>query len=68
MKVEYVCAYCGSNEISRDAWADWDTGTQQWVLGAIFDYAHCHRCESETSLEERAVPKPEPKKQPTPPK
>ncbi len=64
MKVEYVCAYCGSGEISRDAWADWDTATQQWVLGAVFDYAHCHRCERETSLKEQEAP--EAKKQPSP--
>ena len=52
MKVEYVCGYCGSTEVSRDAWADWDAETQQRVLGALFDYAHCHACEKETSLEE----------------
>jgi len=55
MKVEYICATCGSNHISRDAWADWDSATQQWVLGAVFDYAHCHRCEGETSLDERTI-------------
>lgn len=55
MKVEFTCAYCGSSEISRDAWADWNAETQSWVLGAVFDYAHCHRCEGETSLAERAI-------------
>jgi hypothetical protein len=55
MKVEYICGICGSNHISRDAWADWDAETQQWVLGAVFDYAHCHACEGETSLKEREV-------------
>jgi hypothetical protein len=30
--------------------ADWDTGTQQWVLRCAFDYAHCHKCEGETSI------------------
>src|SRR5690348_14999349 len=38
-----VCSHCGSDEVSRDAWADWDTGKQEWVLGAVFDYAHCHK-------------------------
>jgi len=55
MKVEYACGTCGSDHISRDAWADWDAETQQWVLGAVFDYAHCHRCEGETSLTERTI-------------
>jgi len=45
-----VCRHCGSDDVSRDAWADWDTGKQEWVLGAVFDYAHCHKCERETSI------------------
>jgi hypothetical protein len=53
MKVEYVCDICGSDQVSRDAWADWDTATQQWTLGAVFDYAHCHRCEKKTHLTKR---------------
>lgn len=53
MKVEYICNRCGSNDVSRDAWADWDTGLQQWVLRVAFDYAHCHVCEGETRLIER---------------
>ncbi len=47
-----ICDTCGSDDVSRDAWADWDTRTQQWVLGAVFDYAHCHKCDGETSLVE----------------
>lgn len=53
MKVEFVCNRCGGDDVSRDAWANWDTSTQAWVLGAVFDYAHCHKCESETRLVER---------------
>ena len=45
-----VCGECGSDEVSRDPWADWDTSKQEWVLGAVFDYAHCHKCNCETSL------------------
>lgn len=45
-----VCKSCGSDDVSRDAWANWDRRNQQWVLGAVFDYAHCERCECETSL------------------
>lgn len=53
MKVTYICGICGSDQVSRDAWVDWDTATQQWVLGAVFDYAHCHGCEGKTHLVER---------------
>ena len=47
-----VCDECGSDEVSRDAWADWDIEKQEWVLGAVFDDARCHKCGCETSLVE----------------
>jgi hypothetical protein len=52
MAVDYVCNVCGGNDVSRDAWADWDAGTQDWVLRTAFDHAHCHTCEFETRLVE----------------
>lgn len=54
-RIAIRCATCGSDHVSRDAWADWDVGTQQWVLGALFDYGHCHVCECESQLEEVEV-------------
>lgn len=51
-KIDIVCGTCGGNNVSRDAWADWDIGKQEWVLGAVFDYGHCQDCEGESSLEE----------------
>lgn len=51
-RIAIVCKYCGSDDVSRDAWADWDTREQQWVLRTAFDYAHCHRCDRKTSLVE----------------
>lgn len=53
--IAIVCAACGSDDISRDAWGDWDVATQQWVLRTVFDYAHCHACDGETSLAEVPV-------------
>jgi hypothetical protein len=56
-----VCNRCGSDEVSRDAWADWDTKSQQWALGPVFDYAHCHKCGGETSfIEVELAPEPQP--------
>lgn len=48
--IAIVCATCGSKDVSRDAWADWDEPTQEWVLRVAFDYAHCHVCDEETTL------------------
>ena len=51
-KIDIICGTCGGNKVSRDAWANWDTRTQQWALGAVFDYGHCHDCNGESRLEE----------------
>jgi hypothetical protein len=48
-----VCEHCGSEDVTRDAWASWDIHTQDWALGAIFDYAYCHKCQDSTYIEER---------------
>jgi hypothetical protein len=58
-RLAMICNVCGSDHVSRDAWANWDTKQQEWVLGAVFDYAHCHRCDSETSLIEVELNPPE---------
>ncbi len=51
-RVRIVCETCGSTDVSRDAWGDWDANSQQWVLRCVFDYAHCHACDGETRLAE----------------
>lgn len=52
MAIDIICGTCGGNNVSRDAWADWDTRTHQWVLGNVFDYGHCHDCDGESQLKE----------------
>ena len=54
-KVRVVCGACGSEDVSRDAWGDWDVATQAWVLRTVFDFAHCHACDAETRLVEVLV-------------
>ena len=54
-KIRIVCGTCGSEDVGRDAWGDWDVATQSWVLRCVFDYAHCHACDGETRLEEGPV-------------
>jgi len=51
-KIQIVCGKCGSTEVSRDAWGDWNVQTQEWALRCVFDYAHCHDCDGETRLVE----------------
>ena len=45
-----VCEECGSERVTRDAWAEWDVEQQDWVLGAVFDYAFCHQCEGDAHI------------------
>lgn len=54
-RIDFTCRSCGGNSVTRDAWAEWDVASQQWVLGAAFDYAFCHDCDAETVLEEIAA-------------
>ena len=51
-RIAIVCRDCGSTEVSRDAWADWDANKQEWVLGAVFDLGWCHACDCESKLGE----------------
>ena len=56
MRVTFTCKTCGSKLVTRDAWAEWDEDSQNWVLGAAYDYAFCHACEGETHLVEQPLP------------
>ncbi len=49
--VHMVCEHCGSQEVTRDAWAEWDVDSQRWILGTVFDYAFCHLCKSGATIE-----------------
>ncbi len=51
-RIDIVCGECGGNDVSRDAWASRDIDAQDWELGAVFDYGHCHDCDGEGRLVE----------------
>ncbi|HEV2570012.1 hypothetical protein [Sphingomonas sp.] len=51
-RVTFVCYVCGSNNVTRDAWARWDVKAQEWVLGDLYDNADCQDCDGETKLVE----------------
>ena len=53
-----VCTICGSERIVRDAWASWQTDTQDWVLEEIFDHIFCITCEHDAQIEWRTEPVP----------
>ena len=51
-KIDIICGTCGGRNVSRDAWADWSITKQEWELGGVFDYGHCHDCDGESRLVE----------------
>ena len=54
-KVKIVCRHCGSKNVRRDAYAEWDVETQLWVCGNVYDEdVWCADCEAENDIE--AVP------------
>lgn len=55
LKIQIACRDCGSTKVTRDAWAEWDVKRQTWVLGAVFDYGYCHRCNEEAKLIELPI-------------
>lgn len=42
-----VCRYCGSDNVSKEALADFDHETQSWVVRSIYDNGYCHDCDTE---------------------
>jgi hypothetical protein len=51
-QMRIVCSWCGSANVSRDAWASWNVEKQDWELGAVFDAGFCQACECERDLSE----------------
>ncbi|MEA3061350.1 MAG: hypothetical protein QOJ94_1131 [Sphingomonadales bacterium] len=51
-RIDIVCRDCGGNSVARDAWAEWDVETQDWVLGPVFDQGFCYDCDREARLDE----------------
>jgi hypothetical protein len=55
MMQRMTCSRCGSDDVARDAWACWDVYSQSWRRTAVFDYAHSHACEGETTLRAQEI-------------
>lgn len=39
-----VCGACGSRDIVRDAWAEWDIEARDWSIRSLFDTYSCEGC------------------------
>lgn len=45
-----TCERCGSERVTRDAFAFWDPETGLWELESVFDPEYCHACEGKTTF------------------
>lgn len=54
-RVTKCCSSCGSDDIVKDAWAEWDEDKQDWVLSDVFDHTYCRACEGETEEDEHEI-------------
>ena len=50
MKYNFICSDCKSDDVLADAYAEWDTDTQKWVISNTFDNAFCNSCNGEANL------------------
>jgi predicted nucleic-acid-binding Zn-ribbon protein len=53
------CIECGSHNVVKDAFAEWDDDTQKWVLSHIYDAVSCLSCGYESKsgeVERRIIP------------
>ena len=56
--MEYpVCGTCGSDNVVKDAWGQWNSETQMWKLKDVFDHVFCLACENETQIEWKGIEK-----------
>jgi hypothetical protein len=53
--VQMVWKYCGSPNVRRDAWANWDVTTQDWVLEDVLDDGYRGECDGETTIAEQPI-------------
>lgn len=52
----YVCAACGSSNISSDAQATWSDKRQKWEIVCVYeDATDCEDCGCEVTLIEKAI-------------
>lgn len=59
-KIRKVCKHCGSDDVRKDAWVEWDEDKQEWVLADVYDsFDYCVKCEGETTIQDADIKGPE---------
>ena len=59
MKAKYICKHCGSDNVGRDAFCDWNQQTQKWEISNFMDREICFNCSDDTTLITVTIAEPE---------
>ena len=51
-KLNMVCSSCGSHNVLRDAYVEWNVEAQDWEIRSVFDASICDDCGAEGCIEE----------------
>ncbi|MBC8315250.1 MAG: hypothetical protein H8E51_07080 [Bacteroidetes bacterium] len=54
-KIQIICAKCGSDDVMKDAWAEWSVETQNWILHSVYDNTWCEKCEENCKVIEITI-------------
>ena len=52
-KYHWVCAHCGSKNVSCDATVRWSYESQAWEVSDVLDGDYCDDCEGECRVEQK---------------
>lgn len=55
-RIGYVCARCGSSNVTSDSIARWDARNQVWVVVGHYDSSECLDCQHDELLEVELAP------------
>lgn len=51
-RIKMVCSKCGSENVVKDAFAEWNIDKQEWVLHSVYDFTSCNDCGEEDCVDE----------------
>lgn len=54
------CANCLGTDVRKDAWASWNSETDEWELSAVFDENWCEECEMSCDIVQDELEDPAP--------
>jgi hypothetical protein len=55
MKIKKTCSECGTEDILFDAWAQWNSGRQEYFLVDVYPKAICSNCGGECGVNETQI-------------